>query len=307
MATAVNSVSNYSGKPAGEIMVRAFKETSTLASDFITINENVNHKLNLRRLELTGGRRNYSCGFVAGGGVDMDEKVLEPKKLRDDIELCKEDFRNQWDDGNLGASAMNNEGDMKEIMDAVVAAKLAEEADEIDDMIWTGDNNADGEFGGFIPQFIADNEINKVAGTTITKDNVEAELMKALNAVPTKMLKKAIKVGVASNIMTAYSHLLISRGIHNGLGGDANTELKFGKFMLVEITGLPDNNMVIAEKKNLVFGTGKQADFNNIRVIDTSETTGDDTFRLTMVYNGGVGYFYGDEITWYRPASVPSV
>lgn len=307
MATTASSVSNYAGKAAGEIMVRAFKEASTLSSGFMTINENVNHKLNLRRLELTGGRRNYSCDFVPGGNVNMSEKVLEPKKVRDDLQLCKEDFRNQWDDGGLGASAMNNEGDMKEIMDAVVAAKLAEEADEIDDMIWTGDETVDGEFGGFIKQFNADDDIITVNGTAVTMNNVEAEIMKAVNAVPSKLLKKAIKVGVASNIMTAYSHLLISRGISNGLGGDANTELKFGKFMLVELTGLPDNNMVIAEAKNLVFGTGKQADFNNIRVIDTSETIGEDNYRLTMVYNGGVGYFYGDEITWYRPSGVPSV
>ncbi len=305
MATTVTSVSNYAGKAAGAIMVKAFKEANTLASGFMTINENVNHKLNLRRLELTGGRRNYSCNFTAAGEVSLSEKVLEPKKLRDDLQLCKEDFRNQWDDGQLGESAMND-GDMKDIMDAVVAAKLAEEGAEFEDMIWQGEAATAGEFGGFIEQFEDDDEVITVNGTTVTETNVEAEIKKALLAIPANLRKKAIKVGLSSNVWTAYSFLLISKGILNGLGGDANAEVKFGKFIMVELPGLPDNNIVIAEQKNLVFGTGKQADFNNIRVIDTSETTGDDNFRLTMVYNGGVGYFYGDEIVWYRPAT-PSV
>lgn len=306
MATTVTSVSNYAGKQAGEIMVQAFKEANTLASGFMTINENVNYKLNLRRIELTGGRRNYSCDFQASGGVNLGERVLEPKKLRDDLQLCKEDFRNQWDDGGLGASAMNNEGDMTEIMKAVIAAKLAEEGAEFEDMIWQGDEDVAGEFGGFIKQFEADNEIITVDGTTVTMANVEAELMKAIGAVPEKMIKKGIKVGVSSNIWTAYNFLLISKGISNGLGGNANTEAQFGEWTLVKLPGLPSNNIVIAEPKNLVFGTGKQADFNMIRVVDTSETTGDDNYNLTMVYNAGVGYFYGEEITWYRP-EVPSV
>ncbi len=146
----------------------------------------------------------------------------------------------------------------------------------------------------------------------ITKDNVEAQLMKALSEVPAGLQKKPIKVGVASNIAIAYSFLLISKAITNGLasnsnsGSDAATEIKFGKFTLVELPGLPDNHMVIAEPKNVVFGTGLKADFNNVHVVNTNETLLDGKVRGSLVYNAGVEYYNSEEIVWYRPAT-PSV
>lgn len=305
MATTVTSTSNYSGKEAGKIIGKAFKEAVTISSGFINLNQNVNFKLNLRKIEVTGGRRAYTCGFVPAGAVLLSEKVLEPKKFKDDFELCLEDFRNQWNDGDLGESAWND-GDMKVIMDAILAEKLAQEAEEIDKNIWQGDDTDPTEFDGYLKLFAADAEVIKVNGAVITETNVEAELKKAIAAVPTAILNKPLKIGVSSNIITAYSFLLISKGILNGLGGDANTTLKIGKWNLIELPGLPDNNMVIAEQKNLEFGTGSTADFNEIRMVNTNETLLDGKVRGSMVYNAGVEYYNGEEIVWYRPAA-PSV
>jgi len=306
MATTVTSESNYSGKEAGKIIGKAFKEAATIASGFITVNENVGHKLYLRKIQTTGGRREYTCSFEPGGSVNLNENVIEPKKFKDDWVVCKEDFRNQWNDGDLGASA-HNDGDMKVIMDAIIADKLAKESAEVEDMLWSGSKaNAD-EFDGFITQFEADNSVITVDGTEVDIDNVVAEITKAITAVPTAMKKKPIKVGLASNIATAYSMYLIGKGINAGFGGDANTDIKFGKFTLVELPGLPDNNIVITDPENLVFGTGLQQDFNEIRVVDTDETLLDGNIRGTMVYSGDTGYYYGDEIVWYRPDGAPSV
>ncbi|AWH84932.1 hypothetical protein HYN59_07235 [Flavobacterium album] len=313
MATTLTSTSNYSGKEAGVIIGKAFKEAVTLDSGFVTLNESVNYKLNLRKIELTGGRREYTCGFVPAGSIVLSEKVLEPKKFKDDFEVCLEDFRNQWNDGDLGDSAFND-GDMKVIMDAILAEKLAQEAEAIDTMIWQGDDTDPTEFDGFLKLFAADDDIITVDGIAITKDNVEAQLMRALSEVPAGLQKKPIKVGVASNIAIAYSFLLISKAITNGLASDSNnpgksdaaTEIKFGKFTLVELPGLPDNHMVIAEPKNVVFGTGLKADFNNVHVVNTNETLLDGKVRGSLVYNAGVEYYNSEEIVWYRPAT-PSV
>ena len=305
MATTVTSTSNYSGKDAGAIMGKAFKEAVTLETGFVTLNENVNYKLNLRKIELTGGRREYTCGFVPAGSIVLSEKVLEPKKFKDDFEVCLEDFRNQWNDGDLGDSAFND-GDMKVLMDAILAEKLAQEAEAIDTMIWQGDATNSDEFDGYLKLFADDADIITVDGIAITKDNVEAQLMRALSEVPTALQKKPIKVGVASNIAIAYSFLLISKAITNGVASNADTgsettEIKFGKFTLVELPGLPDNHMVIAEPKNVVFGTGLKADFNHVHVVNTNETLLDGKVRGSLVYNAGVEYYNGEEIVWYRP------
>lgn len=301
MATTTTVTSNYAGKEAGGIIGQAFKEADTLAKGFITPFENVNYKLNLRKIELTGGKREYTCGYLPAGSIVLSEKVLEPKKFKDDFSVCKEDFRAQWSEESMGASAHNNNAP-KDIMDAILVEKLAQTAEELDDNIWNGDGSNSDEFDGFLKLWLADSEVIDVDLDDVTESNVEAMLKLALNAVPVAIRRKSLKVGVSPDVFQAYSFYLVSKGITNGLGGDANTTPKFGKYDLVEINGLPDSTIVIAEPKNLIFGTGLLADHNEVVMKDEDEIgllTG--LVRGTMVYNAGVQYYNGAEIVWARP------
>jgi hypothetical protein len=300
MATTVSVTSNYAGKEAGEIVGQSFKEADTIAKSFVTVFPNVPFKLNLRKIQLVGGKRSYTCGHAPAGSITLTEKVLEPKKFKDDFDVCKEDFRAQWSEDSMGASA-HNDNAPKDIMDAVLVEKLAQTSVELDENIWSGDSVNDTEFDGFLKQFAADAEVVDINIPTTTEANVEANLKLALNAVPLTIRRNALKVGVSPDIFQAYSFYLVSKGISNGLGGDANTGMKFGKYMLEEINGLPDNTIVIADPKQLIFGTGLLADHNEVKMVDEDEIgllTG--KIRGTMVYNAGVGYYNGAEIVWAR-------
>ena len=300
MATTVTVTSNYAGKEAGAIIGQAFKEADTIQKGFITTFENINFKLNLRKIELTGGKRAYSCGHVPAGAITLSEKVLEPIKFKDDFEVCKEDFRAQWSEESMGASA-HNDNAPKDIMDAILVEKLAQTAEELDFNIWNGDATNTDEFDGFLKLFAADADVIDVdLPAATTEENVEAQLKLALAAVPISLRRKTLKVGVSPDVAQAYSFYLISKGISNGLGGDANTMLKFGKYDLVEINGLPASTIVIAEPKNLIFGTGLLADHNDVRLVDQDETLLNGKVIGTMVYNAGVQYYNGEEIVWAR-------
>ena len=300
MATTVTVTSNYAGKEAGAIIGQAFKEADTIQKGFITTFENINFKLNLRKIELTGGKRAYSCGHVPAGAITLSEKVLEPIKFKDDFEVCKEDFRAQWSEESMGASA-HNDNAPKDIMDAILVEKLAQTAEELDFNLWNGDSTNTDEFDGFLKLFAADADVIDVdLSAATTEANVEAQLKLALAAVPISLRRKTLKVGVSPDVAQAYSFYLISKGISNGLGGDANTMLKFGKYDLVEINGLPASTIVIAEPKNLIFGTGLLADHNDVRLVDQDETLLNGKVIGTMVYNAGVQYYNGEEIVWAR-------
>ena len=300
MATTVTVTSNYAGKEAGAIIGQAFKEADTIQKGFITTFENINFKLNLRKIELTGGKRAYSCGHVPAGAITLSEKVLEPIKFKDDFEVCKEDFRAQWSEESMGASA-HNDNAPKDIMDAILVEKLAQTAEELDFNIWNGNATNTDEFDGFLKLFAADADVIDVdLPAATTEANVEAQLKSALAAVPISLRRKTLKVGVSPDVAQAYSFYLISKGISNGLGGDANTMLKFGKYDLVEINGLPASTIVIAEPKNLIFGTGLLADHNDVRLVDQDETLLNGKVIGTMVYNAGVQYYNGEEIVWAR-------
>lgn len=301
MATTVTVTSNYAGKEAGEIVGQAFKESDTIAKGFVTVFPNVNFKLNLRKIVLTGGKREYTCGHVPAGAITLSEKVLEPKKFKDDFEICKEDFRAQWSEETMGASA-HNDNAPKDIMDAIMVEKLAQTAEELDDNIWNGDaTNAD-EFDGFLKLFAADATVIDVdLASPVTEANIEANLKLALAAIPVELRRKSLKIGVSSDIFQIYTFFLISKGLANGLGGDANTGMKIGKYTLEEINGLPAETIVIAEPKQLIFGTGLLADHNEVRLVDQDDTLLNGKIIGTMVYNAGVQYYNGAEIVWARP------
>jgi hypothetical protein len=301
MATTVSVTSNYAGKEAGGIIGQAFREADTIASGFITVFENVNYKLNLRKIELTGGKRAYTCGFAPAGSITLSEKVLEPIKFKDDFEICKEDFRAQWSEESMGASA-HNDNAPKDIMDAITVEKLAQTSAELDDNIWNGDATNVTEFDGFLKLFLADADVIDVDFAAATSEsNVEAQLKQALASVPLALRKKPLRIGVSSDVAQSYNFWLIGKGISNGLGGDANTNLIFGKYKIEEISALPASTVVIAEPKNLVFGTGLLADHNELRLVDQDETMLNGLVIGTMVYNAGVQYYNGEEIVWARP------
>jgi hypothetical protein len=299
MPTTVTVGSNYNGKVAGGLFLKAWKEADTLKNNLVTIYPNVNSKLSLRKLETTNGRREYTCGHTPAGSITLAEKSITPTKFKDDWDLCKETFRATWTADEMGASAANDVFP-KEILDGIIASKLANEASYTDDNIWQGVDATNG-YDGFLTQFAADTNIITVDGEAIDKTNVIAELEKAVAAIPTSIRRRTLNVMVSPDVAQAYNFYLIDKGTTNGLGGNANTELVFGKHRLVEVGGLPEATIVIAETGNLGFVTGALEDHNSIQVVDEDAIgllTG--KVRGTMVYNVGVIYVYAPEIVWYR-------
>jgi hypothetical protein len=122
MATETTITSNYAGveikgPDAGGFFLETFKEADALKNGILTVYPNINFEAWLRKLETTNGRRNYTCGHVPNGSVTLSERLLKPKKFKDDFDLCKEDFRVQWGEASMGASAHNDAMD-KNAMDA---------------------------------------------------------------------------------------------------------------------------------------------------------------------------------------------
>lgn len=304
MATTNTVTSNYAGKEAGAIIGAAFKEADTLRLGLLTEMTNVNYKTNLRKIRYTDGTTNYSCGFVPQGAMVLSEKVIEPKKVMNAFQICKEDFRQTWSEDKLGASASNPNAP-SDIMEAMQLEVLSSQAEKVDSEIWNGTNATDGQIGdGLLVQFAADAAIIKdgngltAPGAATTESNVEAHLKLALAAVPVELRRKDLTVVVSSDVFQAYVFYLISKGISwNGTTEDK--QAKFGKYTLTEVNGLPDNTIVIFEKKNVVFATGSMADFNELTLVDEDEIgllTGQ--VRGKLVYNAGVGYYNSEEIVW---------
>lgn len=305
MATTVTVNDGYVGKVAGGIIGKAFKEADTIARNLITFLPNVNSKVFLRKISYTDGTVAYTCGFTPEGAVSLTKKELDPVKLMNPISICKEDFRMSWSGDLEGASAWNDNAP-SDIMEAIQVEVLSSTAERTDRVIWTGDSANTNEWDGFTTLFGADAGVIKAGNgiTSITAAVTEANVIGVLNqvksAIPVALRRKSIVIAVSPDVADAYDGALIAAGISNGLGGDANTTQKFGRYTLETINGLPDNTIVAYDKTNLVFGTGLAQDHNELRLVDEDEIgllTGQ--VRGKMVYNGGCQYYNSEEIVWY--------
>ena len=303
MATTTTVSSNYAGKAAGEIIGAAFREADTLRLNLLTVAENVNYKMNLRKIAYTNGTTDYSCGFVPEGAVTLSEKVLQIEKLMNPIQVCKEDFRQTWSEDSMGASASNPNAPA-DIMEAISMELLASQAEKIDTDIWTGLAATDGEFNGLIEQFTADGSVVKAnngitaLGAATTESNVEAHLKAALEAVPVAIRRKDLTVAVSPDVFQAYWFYLVSKGIANDGNAEAK-QVRFGRYTVTEVNGLPDNTIVIFEPKNVVFATGLQSDMNELSMVDEDSIgllTGQ--VRGKLVYGAAVGYYNSEDIVW---------
>ena len=303
MATTITVASNYAGKAAGEYFLKAFKEEDTLRLGLIDIVADVNFKYNLKKIETALGTVDYTCGFAPAGSVTLSEKVIIPKKFKNDLLLCKEEFRPTWTGDLMGASAYNP-NEPTDVINGMMSDLLAQQAVKVEDDIWNGTDVA-GSFAGFVTQWNADSGIIKAnngivaGGAPITESNVEAELKKVLNAIPRALRRLDVQVLVSADVFQAYSFYLISKGIAN----DGNTEekqVKFGKYTLTQVNGLADNTIVVYQKENLVMVTGLVEDLMRLEFVDEDSIglmTGQ--IRGKMVYNAGVGYNESTQIIHY--------
>jgi hypothetical protein len=304
MATSVTVNSNYNGTVAGEIVGKAFKEADTIAKGLVTVLPNIPVKTSIRKIDYGNGRQDFSCGFTPAGSVTLAEVVLEPKKIKNEAEICKEDFRNVWDTATMGFSAHNDNMPVDEEQ-ALLVEILADTAQATDANIWTGDATNDGEFDGFIPLWLADATVIDVA-TPIApaKATIIAEIESVLDAVPIALRRKTDLVfAVSPDVALAYTQALVSAGINSGFGG-ADMELRYGTYKMEVINGLPPATMIVYQKKNLYFGTGLLSDHNEVRIKDMDETDLSGTVRYKMVYTAGVQYVRGNEIVLYTTYTV---
>lgn len=295
MATTTTVSSNYNGSAAGAIIGQAFKTIDTIEKGAVTIAENVNFKLSLRKIAYTDGTTAYTCGFAPAGTIVLNENTIEPFKFKNDFDVCKEDFRQTWSDGIMGAGAANATAP-SDIMDAIQAEVLGAIGEKLESDIWTSTTN----FDGFLTLFAADGDVNKpTADAAVTEGNVLDKYLKpALNAVPVALRNKELILAVSPDVAQAYAFYLSTQGIVYG-NGNSDFPLSFGRHSLVVLNGLPSNTVVIYEKKNLVFATGLTADHNQVALVDEDEIgllTG--KVRGKVVYSVGVGYYNAEEIVY---------
>ena len=303
--------STYAGEFAGKYIAAALLSARTLDNGYISIVPNVKYKQVIQKVAVDSIVNDASCNFVTSGTVALTERILEPKELQVNLELCKQEFVDSWEALQLGYSAFDEiPKDFNDFLISYVAGKVAE-ATEIS--IWQGTAATNGEFGGLIPALSASaatggsgNVVKSAQSGSITSANVLTKLDGLVNAIPNEVYgKEDLLIYVPTGVAKAYQQALSGGSIGaNGWNNQMNVGEKPYNFNGIEIVlcpGMPANYMVAAQKSNLYFGTGLLSDSNEVRVLDMANLDGSQNYRVIMRYTAGTQFGIADDVAIHIP------
>lgn len=305
MATSITTT--YAGEFAGKYISAALLSADTIEGGGITVKPNVKYKEVMKTLSTNALVKDAACDFADQSTVTLAERVLTPEEFQVNLELCKKDFHNDWEAIQMGYSAFDSlPPSFADFLIGHIAAKVAQKTEE---NIWQGATATAGEFDGFTALLAADATVIDVVGTTVTAANVIAELGKVVDAIPTSVYgKEDLYIYVSQSIARAYVRALGGFGASglgaNGVNNEGTTwfnggDLAFDGVKLFVCSGMPDNDMVAAQKGNLFFGTGLLADHNEVKLIDMADLDGSQNVRVVMRFTAAVQFGIGADIVYY--------
>jgi hypothetical protein len=310
MATNTSITTSYAGEFAGKYISAALLSASTIENGGIEVKPNIKYKEVIKKIATDDVLKNATCDFDPTSTVTLTERIIQPEEFQVNLQLCKKDFRSDWEAVQMGVSAFDSlPPSFADFLIAHVAAKVAQKNET---NIWSGTNATAGEFDGLVTLMTADGDVTDVVGTTVTAANVIAELGKVVDAIPAALYgKEDLYLYVSQNVARAYVRALGGFGA-SGLGAAGtnaqgtqwwnNGSLSFDGVKIFVANGLGSNYIVAAEKSNLYFGTGLLSDHNEVKVIDMADIDGSQNVRIVMRLTAGVQYGIGSDIVLYTPA-----
>jgi hypothetical protein len=300
---AFNVTSNFAGKAAGFYISAALKQATSL--DYLTTMENVKYKSNIQRMAGSTVVRDATCDFTDHGTLALTEKVLEPKNLQINIDLCKKTLLTSWEALEMRAGA----GAMPPVSfeDYVISYMGEIIAQATENSIWSGVAATNGEFAGFLGTAtgyllpgVDATVIQSSASGAYTAANIIANLQ-TLTAdmaanVPAVLRKEDLHIYMNPKTYAFYVSAVSTLGYVNAYNMNGDYEPVFEGYKIAVCPGMVDNQLVAAERSNLFFGTDLLSDATRIQLMDMSLLDGSDNVRVVARYSGGVQTGVGADI-----------
>jgi hypothetical protein len=307
MATTTSITTTYAGEFAGKYIAAALLSGTTLDKGLIEIKPNVKFKEVIKKVATDNIVKNATCDFDPTSTLTLTERILQPEEFQVNLQLCKKDFRSDWEAVQMGYSVYDNlPPSFTDFLLAHVAEKVAQ---RIETNIWAGANATAGQFDGFTTLFAADGDVVDVVGTSVTAANVITEMGKVVDAIPSVLYgKEDLTIYVSQKVAKAYVRALGGFGA-SGLGAAGvdqkgtmwygDQPLYFDGIRVAMVNGMPADDMVAAQSSNLYFGTGLLSDSNEVKVLDMGDLDGSQNVRVIMRFTAGIQYGFGSEVVYY--------
>ena len=319
LATVVVVNSTYAGQFAGEYIAAALLSASTIDDGGLTIKANISFKEVIKKLATGSIVTTAGCDFVPNSTVTLTERILEPKELQVNLQLCKYDFVEDWESQSMGFGL--GQTLPPKFSDFMIAHVCSEVAQNTEENIWRGDTaGAAGtptSFNGFeklISDAVVAGDVPAAQSVTaaiggLTAANIIDELSKVVDAIPGALYgKEDLFLYIGTKAAKLYVQALGGFGA-NGLGANGvanmgtqwwnNGSLTVNGVKIFVCPGMSDNKMYAAQRSNLYFGTGLLNSTNEVKTLDMADLDGSNNVRMIMRFTSGVQFGIAEDLVQY--------
>ena len=317
LATTTNITTTYAGEFAGEYIAAALLSASTIDDGGLTVKANIAFKEVIKKLATNALVASASCDFDPTSTVTLTERIIEPKELQVNLQLCKYDFVNDWEAQSMGYGL--GQTLPPKFSDFMIAHVASEVAQNTEFCIWQGDTAAgtNNSFDGFEKLIAASaaagdipaaQQVAAVAGGLLST-NIIDELSKVVDAIPGALYgKEDLFLYIGTKAAKLYVQALGGFGA-NGLGANGvsnmgtqwwnNGSLTVNGVKIFVCPGMSDNKMYAAQRSNLYFGTGLLNSAQEVRVLDMQNLDGSNNVRMIMRFTSAVQFGIASDIVSY--------
>jgi len=299
---AFNVTSNYSGKAFGQYISAALKEAKSLEG--LTVLENIKYKENIRKMAGSSLVADATCDFTDAGTLALTEKVLTPKNLQINVDLCKKTLLSGWEAEEMKAGSFNRTAPT---FDQYVLSYFGELiADSVEGSIWSGADATGGQFEGFLTAttgaFAVDGGVVQTdntggAGTAYSATNIISNLQTLVAAIPANVYgREDLRIYMNMKTYRFYISAISTLGYVNAYNMNGDYIPVFEGITIQPCPGMPDDELVAAETSNLFFGTDLISDMGtSIKMLDMTDLDGSDNMRVVAKFSGGVQVGVGSD------------
>lgn len=306
----------YCGKEANEIFSKMIYSLD-IANLGITMLDAVKGKQKLYTGEIGDVWQVYSCPFTPSGEASLKEDIIEPARIKVNLENCYDAFDQTYFveqtrialDGGIPQTFADwffNDQLMK---------KMAKEYQEI---FWKGDTAYAGETKKFLK--VTDGiekklaaEATVISGAAFTVDNILAQVKAAVAKAEEIAATNEVEIDDTWKLFLNKNDV---RKLVTALGENTNSPLTtqvwsnftregdkiYAYGFEVVPTEQSASTVIVGPARNMVLGYDTFDSTTQYKLIDLRDTTGDNMFRILALSNIAVGLVLGELFVFSKPA-----
>ena len=297
----------YKGKEANEIMSKPVYE-SDLYGYGITYRPGVKGKEQLIVGEVSDLFQTYTCAFSPNGEVNLSEQWIEPFTMKINLQECYDKY---WPSFMAEETRRAYVGEtniprtfFQWFFDDMLVKEMKKEYEEI---FWNGDKTKSGILAlgdGVVKKITESPKSQKISGATLTVDNILAQISavaaKADINVDDADYKIYINKGQMKVLKTALGNEKIRDNyVWSNFTKEGEKVYAYG-FEVVPCR-IAKDTILLAPNKNLILGYDLESDQTAFQILDLSQVTGDNEFRVIAMCNMAVGVVYPELMVISKP------